>query len=203
MEERIARLLSIIFHPLFIPFYMLVILLNVNVFFAMMIPVKIKLILSGLVFLMTIIFPLLFVFLLYKLKLVKSFYLESREERIYPLLILAIFYYFTYYILKSFPISFIFSYYMLGSTFLTILALIISFYRKISLHMIGIGGMLGLLMGLSMNLGLNMTWFVIAAIILGGFLGFARIQSNSHKPSDIYAGFLVGASVMFLLFIFL
>jgi membrane-associated phospholipid phosphatase len=203
MEERIARLLSIIFHPLFIPFYMLVILLNVNVFFAMMIPVKIKLILSGLVFLMTIIFPLLFVFLLYKLKLVKSFYLESREERIYPLLILAIFYYFTYYILKNFPISFIFSYYMLGSTFLTILALIISFYRKISLHMIGIGGMLGLLMGLSMNLGLDMTWFVIAAIILGGFLGFARIQSNSHKPSDIYAGFLVGASVMFLLFIFL
>lgn len=203
MEERIARLLSIIFHPLFIPFYMLVILLNVNVFFAMMIPVKFKLILSGLVFLMTIIFPLFFVFLLYKLKLVRSFYLESREERIYPLLILAIFYYFTYYILKSFPISFIFSYYMLGSTFLTILALIISFYRKISLHMIGIGGMLGLLMGLSLNLGLDMTWFVIAVIILGGFLGFARIQSNSHKPSDIYAGFLVGVSVMFLLFIFL
>jgi hypothetical protein len=92
---------------------------------------------------------------------------------------------------------------MLGSTFLTILALIISFYRKISLHMIGIGGMLGLLVGLSLDLGLDMTWFIVAAIILGGFLGFARIQSNSHKPSDIYSGFLVGAGVMFLLFIFL
>ena len=92
---------------------------------------------------------------------------------------------------------------MLGSTFLTILAMIISFYRKISLHMIGIGGMLGLLMGLSLNLSLDLTWFVVAAIILGGFLGFARIQSNSHKPSEIYSGFLVGAGVMFLLFIFL
>ena len=203
MEERIAKMFTIVFHPLFVPFYMLLILLNVNTFFAMMIPIKAKLLLTGLVFLTTILLPLLIVFLLYRLKLVKSFYLESREERIYPLLAAAVFYYLTYYMLKSFPISFIFSYYMLGSTFLTILAMIISFYRKISLHMIGIGGMLGLLMGLSLNLNLDLTWFVIAAIILGGFLGFARIQSNSHKPSEIYSGFLVGASVMFLLFIFL
>lgn len=203
MEERIAKMFTIVFHPLFVPFYMLLILLNVNTFFAMMIPVKAKLLLSGLVFLTTILLPLLIVFLLYRLKLVKSFYLQSREERIYPLLTVAVFYYITYYLLKSFPISFIFSYYMLGSTFLTILAMIISFYRKISLHMIGIGGMLGLLMGLSLNLNLDLTWFVISAIILGGFLGFARIQSNSHKPSEIYSGFLVGAGVMFLLFIFL
>ena len=203
MEKRIAKILTFVFHPLFVPFYMLLILLNVNTFFAMLIPVKVKLLLSGLVFLTTILLPFLIVFLLYRLKLVKSFYLESREERIYPLLAVAAFYYITYYLLKSFPISFIFSYYMLGSTFLTVLAMIISFYRKISLHMMGIGGMLGLLMGLSLNLNLDLTWFVIAAIILGGFLGFDRIQSNSHRPSEIYSGFLVGAGVMFLLFIFL
>jgi hypothetical protein len=203
MEERISKIVTILFHPLFVPFYMLLMLLNVNLFFAMLIPVKIKFLLAALVFITTILLPLLIVFLLYRLKLVKSFQLQSREERIYPLLAVAIFYYLTYYLLKSFPISFIFSYYMLGSTFLTILAMIISFYRKISLHMIGIGGMLGLLMGLSLNLKLDLTWFVVAAIILGGMLGFARIQSNSHKPSEIYSGFLVGAGVMFLLFIFL
>jgi hypothetical protein len=203
MEERIAKFFTLIFHPLFVPFYMLLILLNVNTFFAMMIPVKAKLFLTGLVFITTILLPLLIVFLLYRLKLVKSFYLQTREERIYPLLAAAVFYYITYYLLKGFSISFIFSYYMLGATFLTILALVISFYRKISLHMIGIGGTVGLLMGLSLNLGLDLTWFVISAIILGGFLGSARIQSNSHKPSEIYSGFLVGAGVMCLLFIFL
>jgi membrane-associated phospholipid phosphatase len=92
---------------------------------------------------------------------------------------------------------------MLGSTFLAILALIISFYRKISLHMIGIGGILGLLLGLSLNLGLDLTWLLVVSIILSGVLGFARIQSTAHKPSDIYSGFLVGAGIMFLLFIFL
>jgi hypothetical protein len=112
-------------------------------------------------------------------------------------------YYATYFMLKRFPISFIFSYYMLGSTFLTVIAMIVSFYRKISLHMIGMGGMLGLLMGLSLGLKLDLTWHVIAAVLLSGLIGFARIHSNSHKPSEIYSGFLVGAGIMFLLFIFL
>ena len=203
MEDRIARLLTILFHPLFIPFYSLMILFNLNIFFAILIPLKAKYLLTGLVFLTTILFPLLIVFLLYRLKLITSFYLQSKEERIYPLLTTAVFYYLTYYILKSFTISFIFSYYMLGCTFLTICALIISFYHKISLHMIGIGGIIGLLMGLSINRNINLSWFIIPAILLAGMLGFARAKSNSHKPSEIYSGFLVGAGVMFLLFIFL
>jgi hypothetical protein len=203
MEDRLARLFTILFHPLFIPFSMLMILFNINAYFAILIPLKAKYLLTGMVFLTTILFPLLLVFLFYRLKLIKSFYLESKEERIYPLLATAIFYYLTYYILKSFTISFIFSYYMLGSTFLTICALIISFYRKISLHMIGVGGMIGLLMGLSISRNIDLMWFIIPAILLAGILGFARIKSNSHKPSEIYSGFLVGAGVMFLLFIFL
>ena len=203
MEERIAKFFTYLLHPLFVPFYILMILLNANSSFALTITFKAKLIISGLVILATILIPLLIIFLLFRLKLVKSFRMESREERIYPLLVISIFYYLTYYLLKSFTISFIFSYYMLGSTFLAICALIISFYRKISLHMIGAGGMLGLLLGLSLNLGFDLFWFVVTAILLCGFLGFARIKSNSHKPSDIYSGFLVGAVVMFLLFIFL
>jgi hypothetical protein len=203
MEDRIARVFTVVFHPLFIPFYMLLLLLNLNTHFAVIIPVKAKYLLSGLVFLTTVLFPLLFVFLFYRVKLIKSFQLASKEERIYPLLVAAIFYYLTYYLLKRFSVSFIFSYYMLGSTFLTICALIISFYRKISLHMIGIGGMIGLLMGISINLGLDLTWFLVPAILLAGMLGFARLKSNSHKPSEVYSGFLVGAGIMFLLFIFL
>ena len=77
MEERIAKILTLVFHPLFVPFYMLLMLLNVNTFFAMMIPVKVKLLLSGLVFLTTIFIPLLIVFVFYRLKMVKSFNLES------------------------------------------------------------------------------------------------------------------------------
>jgi hypothetical protein len=203
MEDRLAKFFTFLFHPLFIPFYMLLVMLNGNGFFNFMIPVKAKYLLTGLVFLTTVLFPVMIVFLLYRLKIVKSFLMETKEERIYPLLATAVFYYLTYYLLKSFTLSFIFSYYMLGATFLTICAMILSFYRKISLHMIGIGGMIGLLMGVSLNLKIDLTWYIIPAILLAGILGFARIKSNSHKPSEIYSGFLVGAGIMFLLFIFL
>lgn len=200
METKIARVISYFFHPLMIPLYILLFLLNVNTFFSPGLDFSFKLILLGVICLTTILFPLLIIFLLYKKKLVRSLFLESREERIYPILIIAIFYYLTYYLMKGIRISPIFSYYMLGATFLAILALIITFYRKISLHMLGIGGMSGLILGLAFNLSLNMVYFLLPAIFVSGITGFARLKLNSHKPSEIYSGFLVGAVIMFFLF---
>ena len=89
---------------------------------------------------------------------------------------------------------------MLGATILAILALLITFYRKISLHMMGTGGLSGLILGLAINLSMNMLGFILLAIFISGITGFARLKLESHKPSEIYSGFLVGALVMFLLF---
>ncbi|MCX6251983.1 MAG: hypothetical protein NTX61_14685 [Bacteroidetes bacterium] len=200
MENKMARVISSVFHPLFVPLYILLFLLNINVYFALIIPFSFKLFLTGVIILTTLLIPMGFFFLLYRKKLVHTFFMETREERIYPLLITGIFYYLTYYLLKNFQISPIFSFYMLGASFLVLLALVITFYRKISLHMIGAGGTFGLMLGLSFNLSLDLLYFLFTVLILSGLVGYARLQTNSHKPSEIYTGFLVGAVVMFLLF---
>ena len=199
MTHRIAKGISVIFHPILIPLYILLFLLNQDLFFSFIIPLKSKLFLSGVVILSTIALPLLSVWMFYKLKLVSSITLNIREERIYPLLIVAIFYYMTYYLLKNFPVSFLFSYYMLGSAFLTICALIASFWMKISLHMIGAGGFLGVFLGLSLKLSVDLTSLIFPAILLCGIVGSARLNENSHKPSEVYTGFLAGVSVMLCL----
>ena len=201
MADRIARGISVIFHPILIPLYILLFLLNQNLVFSPVIPLKSKLILSGIVIFSTIALPLLAAWLLYKLKLVSSITMKTREERIYPLLIVAIFYYMTYYMLKSFPVSSLFSYYMLGSAFLVICALIISFWMKISLHMIGIGGFLGVFLGLSLKLSLDLSGLILPAILLCGIVGAARLNENSHKPSEVYTGFLAGVIVILCLFL--
>jgi hypothetical protein len=203
MEKHAARFISYLFHPLFIPFFTFLILLSLNTYFALLIPLKSRLILLGTVFLMTVILPLVITLFLYKQKLIRSVFLESREERIYPLLIITIFYYATYYVLKGLHISFLFSYYMLGATFLAILALIISFYWKISLHMIGMGGVFGLMMGLSLNFSMNILYPILAVTLVSGMVGFARLQENAHKSAEVYSGFLMGAVVMFFLFFLL
>ncbi|MDP4282474.1 MAG: hypothetical protein Q8867_10050, partial [Bacteroidota bacterium] len=132
--------------------------------------------------------------------LVRSFFLNQREERIYPLLTMAILYYITYYVMKGITASLFFNFYMLGATLLSVVALIISFYYKISLHMLGWGGCLGMLFGLVISFGFDMFWPVSVTIAIVGIIGTARLKLNSHKPSEIYSGFLAGAAVMFIIF---
>ncbi len=203
MEKKLARGISYLFHPLLIPSYTLLILLNINPFISHTIPLSYKLILAGMVLLTTFIFPLVFTWLLYHLALVSSFFLVRKEERTYPILAISIFYYVSYYLLKGIHVSTIFSYYMLGATLLSILALVVNFYFKISLHMIAAGSFTGLFLGLSLNFGINLQAEVLSAIILAGIVGYARLESNTHKPAEIYSGFALGVIVMTLLIILL
>lgn len=203
METKLARGISYIFHPLLIPTYILLVLLNLNDFISHSVPFSYRLILSGVVFLTTFIFPLILNWLLYRLELVTSFFLVRKEERIYSILAISIFYYVTYSLLKGIHISTIFSFYMLGATLLAILSLVVNFYRKISLHMIAAGSFTGLFLGLSLNFGINFNTEVFTSIILAGIIGYARLKSNTHKPAEIYSGFAMGAIVMTLLIILL
>ena len=132
--------------------------------------------------------------------MIRSLSLETREERIFPLLTVAIFYYLTYYLLKGIHISQIFSYIMLGLTFLVISALIISFFYKISLYMISIGTVSGLTLGLTLGQGVDLMMFFMGSVVVAGVIATVRIMTHSHRSSEIYTGFLLGFTVMFLLF---
>jgi len=203
MELRIARLISFIFHPLFIPFYTFLLLLDTNSYFSLMIPLKGKLVLSGIILLTTVLLPFFTSLLLLRMKILHSFFPEIREERIYLLVNISIFYYLSYYLLKGTPVSMVFSYFMLGSTFLVICALIITFFHRISLHMIGAGALTGVLLGLSLAGSLDVPGPLLLVIFLAGLTGSARLRMNSQPPPEIYSGFLVGITVMFILFVIL
>ncbi|MCX6278102.1 MAG: hypothetical protein NT004_08390 [Bacteroidetes bacterium] len=203
MEIKIARMISYIFHPLLTPCYILILLLNINSIASLSVPFSYKLTLTGVVLVLTVLLPLLFTWLLMKVQYITSLFMTTKEERVYPILSIAIFYYVTYYLLKEVHISAIFSYYMLGATLVAILALIINFYSKISLHTLAIGSFTGLFLGLSLNFGINFTPEIITGILLAGIIGFARLKSNAHKPSDVYYGFLAGTVTLTTLIILL
>jgi hypothetical protein len=198
-ENTITRGLSCIFHPLLMPVYVLLVLLNTGSLYNFEIPLHLKLILTGITVLTTILFPLAITFILLRVKVISSLFMEKREERVYPILAAAVFYYVTYYLLKGMQVSMIFSFYMLGATFLSICSLVINFYNKISLHMIAMGSFVGLFVGLTLNFGLNFNIQVVAGILVSGLAGYARLKANAHQPAEIYSGFLMGAVVISLL----
>jgi hypothetical protein len=202
MLQKISRIISYIFYPLFIPFYSFLILLNDNGYYSRRIPLKGKLILEGILLVMTVLLPLISCLFLWKKKMIRSIFLETREERIYPLIIVAIFYYTSYYLLKGIHVSAVYSYFMLGTTFLVICALVISFFHKISLYMISLGSLLGVLFGLTLGHGADLTSLIMIVLFITGIIATARLAEKSHKPSEIYSGLLTGFIIMFLLFYF-
>ena len=196
IETKLARVISYVFHPLLVPSYILLLILNLDSFLSRSLPIQYKLALAGVVFLTTLVFPLFLTWMLYRLRIISSVLLTSKEERIYPILAISVFYYLTYFLLRDIHISAIFSYYMLGATLLAIVSLIVNFYRKISLHMIGAGSFTGLFLGLSLNFGINLHTEILSGILLAGIIGTARLSSDSHRPTEIYSGFVMGVVVM-------
>lgn len=201
METKLAKAVSFIFHPLLIPTYALIILFNLHAYFALIIPQIAKWQIIGLVFIITSILPLFFIFLLLKNGVIKSFYMHKREERNFPFIIVAIFYFLTYYLFRQIQIAPLFYFFILGATLLIITTLIINLFWKISIHMIAIGGLLGTLLGISFMFNMNIPFLILLVILCSGLIGFARLKLNSHSPPQIYAGFLTGVSIMLLLFL--
>jgi len=197
--SSLVRIISGLFHPVLMPFFTLMLMLQSHSFFAGLLPLKGILILMGSVLLTTVFCPLLMIYFLFRVKLVSSLYMEKREERILPLLSLGSFYYLTYYLLKGISLSVLFSYFMLGATLLVLLCLFVNFFFKISLHMAGIGGVTGFWLGLNIRQGTPHEILLSVLFILCGLLGFARLKDGNHTPIEVYTGLFLGAGVMFSL----
>ena len=201
MEEKIARGISYILHPLLIPTYVYVLMMNQEAFYAYLLPVKAKLLIIALVFTTTFLLPFLLNILMLKRGIIRSFMMETREERLFPFLVTALLFYLCAYMIKSFQLPSLFYVFSLGSTLVVIFALLVNFSYKISIHMIGIGGALGTFLGLAIKWEINFAWTIIILILLSGLTGFSRFRLSAHTQTEIYTGYLLGFGVMFGLYL--
>jgi len=200
MEDKVAKIISVILFPLFFPSYAILVLFYYNNFNAFQIPLNAKFMVFTIIFITTSIFPLLFIFMMKKRGMIKSIQMETREERIFPLIITIILFFIAYHMLKDIEVLSLFIYFLIGSTILLLITLLINFFTKISIHMIGVGGMTGALVGLSMRMNADIMVLIILSIFLSGLTGYARLKLKAHNQSQIYSGFFCGLLVMILIF---
>jgi hypothetical protein len=198
METKIAKTISVIFHPLLFPSYLIFIIFNLNHYISLIIPADARLIIFALVFATTFIFPAIFILIFKRKGLITSLHMESREERIYPFIIAGIFNFSTFYMLKQIQLSDIYSLLFLGSSVLIIICLVINFFTKISAHLAGAGGCAGALIGISWRLNIDLVLPILSVIFISGLIGYARLKLQAHKSVEVYTGFTVGMAVMTL-----
>jgi hypothetical protein len=200
--DLFAVAVSGIFHPLLMPTLGTVLMLNIGGYMMYVLNPQVKLLIYGIVFLNTFIFPVIGSYWLLRKGFLTSFAMPTIQERRLPMLLTVIFYFFTFYILKQAPLPPALYLMILGATLAVLLTLIITMVWKISTHMVGIGGMVGAVTGLSLKFGVNLQFLIILLLLCAGLTGFARLQLKAHSHSQVYAGFLLGFASMILLIVF-
>ena len=192
LERLIAKIISIIFHPLFIPVYGIVILFYISGTFLSYLPGMVKRIVFIIIAVNTIILPLSVVPFYISQKVIKSIHMETSRERIIPLTMNSIFFYLGFYLLNKLQVPDLIKMYVLASFSVVVVTLLISLKWKISIHMIGIGGLTGAIISISWHLGVDMKGIWMGLILCSGLIGFARLELNIHTPAQVYAGFVTG-----------
>ncbi|MDA7728725.1 hypothetical protein N8838_01060 [Flavobacteriales bacterium] len=146
-----------------------------------------------------VILPLISIFFLIKSGKVSSLEMNNHKERSIPLFRTALWMGIGYYTLENILVfSPIIKAELIGAISIILIASIISKYWKISLHLLGIGGVVGVLIGLEIIYG-NLQHLIIIFIFLSGVLAMARIKEKAHNYPQVYIGFLVGLSVELLI----
>jgi len=196
MQERIAHIISGIFNPIIIPTYLLAILFFNEVYFSLTLPVEFRMRILLYIFFMTFALPLFTYLVFRRLKMISSLDMPTREERTFPFLITGILYYLTFHLLRDLEISYHFFNLLLGATAIMVITMLVNFLWKISIHMTGIGGAVGALLGLSFERIVDLPGFLIASILVAGLVGYSRIRVNAHTPAQVYAGFITGCVIM-------
>jgi hypothetical protein len=188
-----AKLISYVFHPLFIPTYIFIFLMyQVPYEFAGITDYQLKLRLFS-NFWLTAFFPAFAVFLLWRLRFSESIFLRTQKERIVPYVITMFFYWWMYYLSRNFSDQpLVLKFFYMGIFIATILGLMLNSYFKISLHAIGVGGALTAVILFALYYRIPLGVSMSIAALITGVVCTARFLVSDHTNREVYTGLFVG-----------
>jgi len=191
---QLSKFISIVLHPVFMPLLTLHLTLEARPSGACSISNDLNYI-YGILICCTIILPLLSIFFLIKKGMVSSLEMSNHKERSLPLFITVLWMSLGFYMLRNIlGYAPILKAEIIGAILIVLFAAIISKFWKISLHLLAMGGVVGIFIALQLIEG-GVMYLLLFFILLSGILGIARIAQKAHNHTQVYVGFLLGVSV--------
>lgn len=188
-----ARIISYVFHPLFVPLYVTCFALYIHPLLFAGYDSGRKVRMLATVAVNLTFFPAFTVFLCWRLGFIRNMYLNSMKERIIPLAATMIFYFWCWFVLRNFveiPVEY--RQFLLGSFITIIAAWLANISFKISLHALAMGGMLFFVGLLSFGVEGGSAWYLAVALLVAGVVCSSRLVLDTHKPFEVYAGLVLG-----------
>ena len=191
--KYLAHLMSYVFHPLFIPTYFFLYLMQVVPFeFVGITEWQLNMRLFSVAWL-TAFFPAFAVFLLWRLKLSDSIFLRTQKERIIPYVITMFFYWWMYYLSRNFtdqPVALKFFY--LGIFVASAIGLTVNNFMKVSLHAMGIAGLMTAVILVSVFYPVNNAIWALLTVLLTALVISARLVVSDHSQKELVVGLFIG-----------
>ncbi|MEN9347217.1 MAG: phosphatase PAP2 family protein [Flavobacteriales bacterium] len=198
---RLAKILSIIFHPLWMPLLIYILVRWLDPYYVGHSQADNFVIL---LLVINIIAPALSMLIMIKYGMLSSIDLRDRKERFGPYLLVIFYYALSYTMLRwKGPIlpPEVFSFFVAVVTSL-IASLLINTLWKISVHMLAQGGVFGTLMSLHALHMADVTVFVIGAVVMAGLTAYSRVRLEAHTHGQVYAGFCLGVAINWIVISF-
>lgn len=189
----LAKFVSYILHPLFMPTY-------IFIWLTWRFPIHFdNITAAGLtlktisIFLNASFFPAFAVFLLWRLKFIENIFLRTQKERIVPYIITMIFYWWLWYLSRNFTDQpDVLKAFYFGIFLNTVFGLVINNFIKISMHAMGAGALVTLIILSCIRYQTFLGADIMIATILAGLICSVRLLLNQHSVTEIYVGLFVG-----------
>ena len=191
IDDRLAQIISGVFHPLLMPFYGLLIIFNAPALYGYL-PLQVKRIMFFIILVENILIPVMLITYLKFRNIITTWTMDSRKERIMPLIMTSFFYVFTVYLTYRFHIPFFIKSFIICLAVLAVALTIISFWYKISIHATAAGALTALVLVLSLRMQAPLAWLMIIVILASGLVMSSRLWLGSHTAGEVWSGFLLG-----------
>jgi len=202
LQNYAAKVITILFHPLFLPAYGLLIIFTAPTLFFFL-PGGIKRIILFILLINNILLPSGMILLFRFRNLINSWSMEEKSERVIPLLTVSVLYFITSFVVIRLSIPLFIKAYFESVSILSLIIFVINFRYKISVHSAGAGALTALVIIMWLLMKENLVWFLVPLLFISGLILTARLKLNVHNPKEVYSGFLTGftvvAAVMLLL----
>jgi uncharacterized membrane protein (UPF0136 family) len=201
--ETGAKIISFVFHPLLLATYLVLVLGN---YFPTMLMINREHVwlVAGFVFGFTFVVPAVNLLMFRFWGSIQSLQLSTRRERVLPFIFMS-----ALYILVAFLFVYRLTFHsnfnkiMIIVAALVVASTIITFFMKVSIHSLAMGGMIGILLPL-VRFSPPLLLPTVILIAIAGLVISSRLLLNAHTPRETLIGSLAGLAVgyggMLLLF---
>ena len=191
-----ARVVSVVFHPLFIPTYFFS-------FLAWALPTSLEPVGPELrlqfllfIFIVTCLLPFLNVGIFKVFGTIQNYAMPERKERLMPFVFISAIYIAVTYLFHlhgRMNMNDNFMKFMVIIDMLVVAATIATFFFKVSVHSVCVWGLVGMLVPLNKITEVNTIFYpTLGVIVLAGIIMSARLQTGAHHSREVMWGAVLG-----------